>query len=171
MDKELFHNEYLAVIDRDGYVFSREVRCNGVIVALLPFRASNDHFEFLARLEICPAHGPEPKLCSITGGVEPGVSVEETVQHELWEEAGYHVNIDELIGLGVAWPSKSADTIAHLFAIDVTSKSPSTPPGDGTQFEVNSSVKWVDYEQGVQTTDPLFVIAIARLEKLYLPKK
>ena len=164
MDKVLFRNQYLAVIERDGYTFSREIRCDGVIVSLLPFRTSGDDVEFLARLEICPAHGPELEQCSITGGLGQGESVKETARQELWEEAGYRVGVDDLISLGQVRPSKSADTIAHLFAADVTDKSQSTPPGDGTCFEVNASVVWVDHDQGIQVTDPLFVTAITRLQ-------
>lgn len=59
LDKVLFRSQYLAVIEREGYTFSREIRCNGVIVSLLPFRFSGDELEFPACLEVCPAHGPE----------------------------------------------------------------------------------------------------------------
>jgi len=164
LDKVLFHNQYLAVIERDSYTFCREIRCDGTIVSLLPFRTSDDEWEFLARLEVCPAHGPELERCSITGGVEPGESVEEAARQELWEEAGYRVGVDDLISLGQVRPSKSADTIVHLFAVDVTEKSRSTPPGDGTCFEASASVEWVDYDQGIQIVDPLFVTAITRLQ-------
>lgn len=164
MDKELFRNQYLAVIERDGYTFSREIRCDGVIVSLLPFRTRDDRMEFLARLEVCPAHGPELELCSITGSVGPGVLIEEAARQELWEEAGYRVGVNDLISLGQVRPSKSADTIVHLFAVDVTDKSQSAPPGDGSYFEANASVVWVDYDQGVQIADPLFVTAITRLQ-------
>jgi hypothetical protein len=36
--------------------------------------------------------------------------------------------------------------------------------GDGSSFERNASVQWVNYEQGVHITDPLFVTALARLQ-------
>jgi 8-oxo-dGTP pyrophosphatase MutT (NUDIX family) len=162
-DKILFQNRFLALIERDGYAFSREVRCDGAIISILPFRVKNNGLEFLARLEVCPAHGPYRDHYSITGGLEPNETVQEAAQKELWEEAGYQVGTDELISLGQVRPSKSADTIANLFAVDVTGKPQSTPSGDGTRFEANASVEWVDYEQGVQIKDPLFVTALARL--------
>jgi 8-oxo-dGTP pyrophosphatase MutT (NUDIX family) len=167
LDKVLFHNPYLAVIERDGYIFAREVRCNGVIVCLLPFRITPDYPEFLARLEICPAHGPELERCSITGGVESGESIQEAAFQELWEEAGYRVKVDDLISLGLMRPSKSADTVVHLFAVDVTGQSQSPPPGDGTRFEATASVEWVNEEQGLEIADPLFVAAMARLKSYY----
>jgi 8-oxo-dGTP pyrophosphatase MutT (NUDIX family) len=166
-DKTLFRNQHLAVIDRDDYTFVHEVRAYGVIVSLLPFRRkTNGSLEYLARLEICPAHGPDPELCSITGGLEPNKSVEETACLELFEEAGYHTTVNELINLGQVRPSKSADTVVHLFAVDVTGKTPAPPPGDGSRFEANASVEWVDFQQGLEIADPLFVTAIARLRAL-----
>ncbi len=162
----LFQNQFLAIIERDGYTFSREVRCNGEIVSLLPFRIDENKMMFLARLEICPAHSLQLERCSITGGIESGMSAEAAAQQELWEEAGFQADTSELISLGQVRPSKSADTIAHLFAIDVTQKSQSIPPGDGTHFEADASVMWVDYIQGIQIADPLFVTAITRLQSL-----
>lgn len=163
LDKVLFRHPYLAVIERDGYFFVREVRCNGVIVCLLPFRVTPDQLEFLARVELCPAHGPELERCSITGGVAPGQSIKETALQELWEEAGYRVEADALMSLGSLRPSKSADTIVHLFAVEVSGQAQSPPPGDGTRFEATASVEWVNEEQGLAIADPLFVAAMARL--------
>jgi 8-oxo-dGTP pyrophosphatase MutT (NUDIX family) len=166
LDKVLFRNQYLAVINRDGYIFSREVRCDGFIVSLLPFRTDRGDMEYLARVEVCPAHGPDLSLYSITGGVEQHGSIEEAAQQELWEEAGFRVDEDDLISLGQVWPSKSADTIAHLFAVDVTGKLQSAPSGDGSRLEANASVEWVDYDQGIEIADPLFVTAISRLQSV-----
>ena len=163
MDKTLFQNQFLAVIERDGYFFSREIRCDGVIVAILPYRMNDNKLSFLARFEVCPAHGQEPELCSITGGLSRNSSVEETAQKELWEEAGYRVEVGEFIRLGQVKPSKSADTIAHLFAVDVSAKAQSTPAGYSSRFEADASVRWVDYDQGIGIEDPLFVTSLARL--------
>jgi 8-oxo-dGTP pyrophosphatase MutT (NUDIX family) len=165
LDKVLFRNQYLAVIDRDGYIFSREVRCDGIIVCLLPFRACNSEFEFLARLEVCPAHRPDLDRYSITGGIEPGESIQEAARQELWEEAGYRIDEEDLINLGQVRPSKSADTVVHLFAVDVTEKPQAIAPGDGTRLEANASVEWVDFEHGIEIADPLFVTAITRLQR------
>jgi 8-oxo-dGTP pyrophosphatase MutT (NUDIX family) len=166
MDRVLFRNQYLAVIDRDGYTFTREVRCDGVVVAILPFRRSGEELEFLARVEVCPAHGPAPERCSITGGLEPGQSVVEAAQQEVWEEAGYVVDTYELLSLGQVRPSKSADTCVHLFAVDVTAKPQHAPPGDGSSLEKHASVEWVTYKQGIHIADPLFVTALTRLHWL-----
>ena len=164
-EKELFRNQFLAIINREGYTFGREVRCDGKIVSLLPFRINTggQPTEFLSRLEVCPAHGPAPEQCSITGGVEPGQRVEEAAVQELWEEAGYCATENELICLGKVRPSKALDTTVHLFAVDVTAKKQLPPPGDGSRFEANALVEWVTYGQGINIADPLFVTALTRL--------
>ncbi len=165
-DKILFQNKFLALIDREGYTFSREVRCAGVIVSMLPFRQQSNSLEFLARLEICPAHSPQLERCSITGGWQAGQTIEETVLQELWEEAGYRATVDELASLGQARPSKSTDTRVYLFAIDVSQKQPTPPQGDGSALEATASVEWVDFKQGLQIEDPLFITMMARLLNL-----
>jgi 8-oxo-dGTP pyrophosphatase MutT (NUDIX family) len=93
------------------------VRCDGMIVSILPFRIKGNRYEFLARLEVCPAHGPNLEWCSITGGVESDKSLAANVQKELWEESGYQIELDDLISLGQVRPSKSADTTAYLFGV------------------------------------------------------
>ena len=163
MDRTLFCNQYLAVIDREGYTFTREVRCGGVIVAVVPFRTTDTSMEFLARLEVCPAHGPEQERCSITGGLEPRQTVTACARQELYEEAGYLVEEHELIHLGQVRPSKSADTLVHLFAVDVTTKSQHIAPGDGSRLEANAAVEWINYDHSLHLGDPLFITAVARL--------
>jgi 8-oxo-dGTP pyrophosphatase MutT (NUDIX family) len=164
-DKVLFENQFLSVIERKGYFFVRSTRSQGIKVSLLPFHkeSKTSALKFLARLELCPAHGPQLEYCSITGGLVPGKTVEETACQETWEEAGYFVKESELISLGTVRPSKEMDTLVHLFAIDVTGKEQSTPPGDGSTLEAIASIEWVNYEKGIQINDPLFVTAITRL--------
>ena len=166
LDKLLFRNQYLAVIEREGYTFATDIRCNGEIISIVPFRVIENNLEYLARLEICPAHGLDFERCSITGGVDPGTFVEEAALQELWEEAGYKANVEELISLGSTRPSKSMDTVAYLFGVDVTSKLQVAPLSDGSVFEANSTVNWVNHAQGVQLSDPLFVTAITRLKTI-----
>ncbi len=185
----LFDNTFLQIRKTaDGYTFMHESRCEGQIVAVLPYRkkeaplrpfdpsTSSGHdklrtpqaqvtaseLEYLARLEVCPAHGREFELCSITGGKEADKSVEESAQLEISEEAGYAVSLEELISLGLVKPTKAADTRVFLFAVDVTGKEQQEAASDGTYFEQGSSVKWVDYDQAVKIEDPLIVTALVR---------
>jgi hypothetical protein len=162
----LFQNQFLAVVERDGYTFSREVRFHGTIMVILPFRTIPDasRVEFLARRESCPAHGPDLEYCSLIVGLEPGQPLAETACLQLLTEAGYRTQASELIDLGVARPSKSTDTVAHLFAVEVTGKTPTPPTGEDSKMATGTPVEWVNAARGLQITDPLFVTALARLQ-------
>lgn len=168
MDRVLFANQFLAVIDRDGYTFAREVRCDGHIVSLLPYRETESGRQFLARREACPAHAAldqQPELCSITGGVDSGDTPVDTARRELLEEAGYSLDASEFVALGTVKPSKAMDTVAHLFAVDVSGRLAAAAAGDGSKWEVGASVEWVSEEQGLEIGDPLFVTTLARLKR------
>ena len=73
----------------DGYVFSHEERCNGQIVAILPFRrVGKDAWEALLRDEIVPPWGLSSSLCAITGGCDhEGEEPFNVALRELEEEA------------------------------------------------------------------------------------
>lgn len=110
--KILYNNKWLSLIElKDinkgikGYICSHETRCNGKIVAILPYRSNNEVFEYLLRNEITPCWGIQSELSSITGGWEGGDIKDDTVK-ELKEEGGYKINKSELIDLGESYASK-----------------------------------------------------------------
>jgi len=162
-DIVVFETPFISLIDRDGYIFLHESRAAGQIVALLPYRDSGSEREYLARLEVCPAHSPQLERCCITGGVNPNSTPPAAAVQEMYEEAGYRITQDALIPLGTVRPIKSADTTVHLYAIDVTGMIAVTAPGDGSKFEVGSSTEWVEYAAAVEQKDPLLIAALARL--------
>ncbi len=162
-DTVLFENPFLSVIDRGGYFFSHEKRANGQLVALLPYRDGEKEREYLARIEVCPAHSPDPERCSITGGVDPKSTPNAAALKELFEEAGYRVTQKALIPLGTVRPSKSADTTVHLYAVDVTGITPDEAPGDNTAFEQGASTEWLSASLVIEQKDPLLIAAMARI--------
>jgi len=55
MLKTLCENDWVSLLDLNGYVYSHETRCNGVIVAILPYRRTEKgRLQFLLRREITP---------------------------------------------------------------------------------------------------------------------
>lgn len=162
-DNILWENRFLAVIDRGGYTFMREVRAEGIIVSVLPFRANNGTREYLARLEVCPAHSPYLERCSITGGKEKDKSPAESAVIEVKEEAGYSIEEAQLIALGTVRPSKASDTTVYLYAVDVTALTLGEATTDGSIFEQGSGVEWVSLSEALEVKDSLFITAIARL--------
>lgn len=145
-----------------GYVFSHESSCGGRKVALLPFRNIGTSREYLVRREITPCWSRDPQLSAITGGWEGG-GINDDAVRELAEEAGYEVTHADLILLGVSRASKSADTIYHLFAVDVTGLSQGAAAGDGSALETSASVEWLYGDQLADVGDPQVALMYLRL--------
>src|SRR5947209_16754655 len=96
----------------NGYVYSHETRCQGRIMAILPFRkvlGTRKPF-FLVKLEMTPCWSFDRERSAITGGYEGG-DIKRDAIRELYEEAGYTAVPDDLIPLGESYASKSSDTI------------------------------------------------------------
>lgn len=159
----LYENNFLAIREESGYYYYHMTRTDGRLVAILPHRLRAGERQYLARVEICPAHSLEPDLYAITGGVTPGEAPLEAAVRELGEEAGYHMSAADFRHLGSVRPSKQADTIADLFAVDVTGRRQRAITGDGTRWEQGASVQWVSFEQGLAIADPLFIAAMVRV--------
>jgi len=163
----LFDNPWLTlnkVVDPEngvnGYVYSHEKRCNGKIVSILPYRKKDGKYEYLLRKEITPCWSMDYRISSITGGVEKDDPIE-TAIHEIKEEAGYSVEIKELISLGICRGTKSSDTEYHLFGVDLTDKIKGEATGDGSELEKNASCFWSD--SFVDVEDPLVFTAWYKL--------
>lgn len=168
--KTLYHNRWLSLKEIDGYVFSHEERCEGHIVAVLPFRYNDGHDarEFLIRDEWNIAWGGI-NVASITGGMDHGDETPETCAvRETEEEAGYIVPDHEyqkrVIDLGMMRGAKSSDTVYHLFAIDVTGLDRGEAKGDGSADELKSSCRW---SPGIpnETQDPFLYALFQRLQE------
>lgn len=165
MDKILFENPFIAVIDRGGYSFLHLTRSNGQLVAVLPYQETAMGRRYLARVEICPAHSPNMEPCSVTGGVDPdGSTPADIASRELLEETGYTLAPEKLQVLGTVRPTKQSDTTVHLFAADVSGLTAGDITGDGSKFEEGAGTQWVTYAEGLQNKDPLFITMMARLE-------
>lgn len=159
-DKVLYENKWVSLMETpDGYVYSHETRCKGHTVSVMVVNSKAE--KILGRFEMTPAHGPQTKLCSITGGVEHDDPVS-TALHELEEEAGIVVTADKLISLGTVWQSKSADTVVHLFCIEYDGPINRNPAGDGSAGEVGSTVEWVSVDDAIACGDPLMAAAWGR---------
>lgn len=162
--KELFHNKWLSLWDVDGYTFSHETRSNGNLVAILIFDSTKPD-TYYGRYEICPAHDDGMELCSITGGVDGG-DVVGTALHEIKEEAGFDAKKEELYVLGTVRPSKSADTVASLYAWDCKGQEQGEAVGDGSEGEKGAYCKPVTKNEAIMCKDPLMATMIARFESL-----
>lgn len=129
-----------------GYVFSHEIRCNGKIVAFLPFRRAGLTKEWLFRVEATPCwEWTKPVRSSFTGGIDPkdaNLGAAYTVVKELKEESGYVVEEKDLIYLGTSYGTKSSDSIYSLYTVDLTDKEPETSLHVESELEKTSGIEW-----------------------------
>lgn len=146
----------------DGYVFSHESRCQGRIVAVLPYRDTPDGRLYLLKSEMTPCWGFHQVLSSITGGYEGG-DIEDDAVHEMMEETGYAITRDELIPLGESFASKSSDTVYSLFTVDLTGRTPGEAIGDGSRMESESAAIWVRPAALADIRDPQVAVMYLRM--------
>ena len=172
----LHHNEWLALkVMRapaqgvNGYVYSHESRCQGRIIAILPYRDTPTGRQYLLRSEVTPCWSMHPTLSALTGGYEGGAIADDAVR-ELWEESGYRIAKTELIWLGQSFASKSADTVYELYTVDLTGRTAETAPGDGSILEDEASCLWLDDGLALaDVLDPQVAVMHLRLQHRIAP--
>lgn len=155
----------------NGYTYSHETRCQGEIVAILPYRnPSNGIYEYLLKNEMTPCWGLDKKLSAITGGWEGGDIMADALR-ELKEEAGYDIwDKNELISLGASYASKSSDTVYSLFSVNLTGKERGEALGDGSRVESESEAVWVKPNKLYEILDPQVSVMYFRLKKYLVSK-
>lgn len=161
--------------DGAKYTFSHELRCDGQIVAVLPYRfTDNGKLEYLFRHESTAIWSPnELILSTITGGVDPGMSVEATAIKELKEEAGYLVVETMLEPLGTCFGTKSTDTVYSLFAVNV-GNAVKVPAKGQDAMEVESENCWYDAANLLAldiAKDPFVFVLFAKAAMLQMKKE
>ena len=149
---ELLHNNWVSLFQMscpndkiNCYVYSHETRCDGKIVAFVPYRYINNNqdLQVLLRNEATPCWNYiEQVPSSFTGGVEEGETPLQTVLHELREEAGYIVDKDKIINLGQVFGTKSSDTIYFLFGVNLTDVEQEKELISESELEKTSFNRW-----------------------------
>lgn len=164
--KVLYKNEWVSLMmvnrGKEDYVYSHETRCNGNIIAVIPYRrVGKDGWEYAIRQENVPAWGTTKHMTALTGGVDKGDTPKSTAIKELMEEAGIGCKESDLESLGTCNGTKSTDTTYHLFAIDVSKAGVTTkePTEKGT-----GEMVWM-YPDKIkkEVTDPIFYVMFCRL--------
>jgi len=170
MIETLFENPFISlkkVVEPEqginGYIYSHESRCEGRIIAMLPYRLIQNKIQFLIRREITPCWGLDYELSSLTGGFEGG-DPRDTAILELKEEAGYTADKGQLISLGTSFASKSSDSIYYLYSIDLTNLEQGEATTDGSSLEKNASVLWMDKKDLFEIKDPQISVMFLRLQ-------
>ena len=144
-DKTLFKNDWINVVERDGWYTMYEAGTNeGVTILILD---SNNNV--LVRYENCPPHGGMGPT-SFTGMVEKGETPLQTAIKELREESGYIAKPEDLLPLGYYYPSKMSALKMHCFSFNASGQIPQPLQGDGTKGEEGSFTKWWPLDKALQ---------------------
>ena len=160
--------QLLRVIDKknniNGYTYLHEIRCDGQIISILPYRVNKENLEFLLRKEATPCWElNNPVLSSITGGVDKNNTIIKTALKELEEESGYKVYSSDMIPLGVCYGTKSTSTSYHLFSVNLTDYFPIQDLYIETEFERNATIEWHSYDSLLSAKDPFVFVSYVRL--------
>lgn len=149
----------------DGvYVYAHESRCDGRIMAILPYQdTGRSGRRYLLKSEVTPCWGPQQTISALTGAWEGG-DIEDDAVRELYEEAGYQIGRGELIPLGESYATKSADTVYTLFSCDLTGCQQGPVLGDGTRVEADSPPVWLTAAELINVKDPQAALMYLRLE-------
>lgn len=145
----------------DSYVFAHESRCNGKMVAVLPFRYVDGELQFMLKQDItAPWHLTKAFRCSMTGGVEDN-NPDKTAVMEIWEESGYKVSESDLIKLGTCFQSKGSDGVYHLYSVELTGQEKHEAVGDehGDEVKLDQKVIWT---RNIYSEDPLVATMFLR---------
>lgn len=143
------------------YTYMHHNVANGKTVAVLPFRETDEGYEFLLMREIRPMFSSAHMKCSLTG-IDDEATPEDTAVKEIREEAGFEVTKDDLISLGTSLESKASDTIYHIYAVDVTGLEQLEATKDGGALEKHASYIWTS-NPVEESDDPLIGMMFARV--------
>lgn len=163
MIKKLFTTDWFTVKDKDGYVYIDNPYGAVLVLAFKASEDSNNPFLFLARKEPIPPHTPMKHLTALTGTVEKGEEYLETAIRELEEEAGIIAPSKSFIDLSYVYPSKASTTKVHMYAVDVTGLRQGVAKGDGSKWEQDSEVVWLNAKQAAMVPSAAYGAAMNRL--------
>ena len=150
-EKTIFSTPWISVKETaKGYHYLERKGRNSVAIFLVrKSSVSGGEYEVLIRQQpLCidiPDINEEHQLypCPITGGIEEGELPEEAAVREVYEEAGFSV---EVLPLGKYIVGTQTNEICYLYYADVTDMDPEVAQQDGSYFESISKNEWYPLE-------------------------
>lgn len=167
--------------DNIEYFYSHDRKSRGEIVAVLPYMRTEDKENddittrwFLARQEFVPCWSIyDYYITSITGGIENSHRIKYDKIYprycavdELQEETGYIKDFTAFQYLGQFRLTKSTDTIAYLYSVEIKNNNEydSNINGDGSIIESMGSSVWLNYTDIISSSpDPLLFTCLFKM--------
>jgi len=150
-EKVIFRTNWIAVKETaSGFHYLERKGRDSVAIFLLRRTKSPGKYEVLIRQQpLCidvPEFNEEHRLyaCPITGGIDQGELPEEAAIREVYEEAGFSVQV---LPLGKYIVGTQTNEICYMYYADVTGIEPEVAQQDGSYFEAISRNEWfpLDY--------------------------
>lgn len=161
MKKTLYKGKYLTLNLDDDYETISE---NFERIAILPYNSETG--KYLIRKELCPPWSKEKLIYTCITGLrdKENEPIQETASRELFEEAGYSINSNNIRFLGKCYISKASDSMIYLFTCDLSQIKKQKNPTDGTYSETVSKNAWASKAFIIQyINDPLVHIMLNRV--------
>ena len=150
-EKIIFSTLWISVKETaKGYHYLERKGRNSVAIFLVRTSSvQRGEYEVLIRQQpLCieiPDINEEHQLypCPITGGIDEGELPEEAAVREVYEEAGFSV---EVLPLGKYIVGTQTNEVCYLYYADVTDMEPEVALQDGSYFESISKNEWYPLE-------------------------
>lgn len=150
-DRIIFQTRWITVKESPrGFQFLERKGKDSVAIFLLRKNGNNSgRYEVLVRQQPLCINNIEAngmlKLfpCPITGAIDEGELPEEAAIREVYEEAGYKVQV---LSLGKYIVGTQTNEVCHLFYANVTEMEPDEAPQDGSYHESISKNEWYSFE-------------------------
>jgi len=151
-EKTIFSTDWIAIKEtaRGYHYLERKGRDSVAIFLVRRSNLNTEEYEVLIRQQpLCidiPDINEEHRLypCPITGGIDEGELPEEAAVREVYEEAGFSVQV---LPLGKYIVGTQTNEICYMYYADVTGIEPEVARQDGSYFESISKNEWypLDY--------------------------
>lgn len=157
----------------DGGWFSHHISDSGIEyiaenhdgITCLCYDSSRQERPFLLLHEQMSATvSDKPRLCSLTGSMDPGETPMQTCLRELREEAGAVVLESSVTYHGPVYTYKGCTKVTHAFSADLAGCGFTQAVGDGSEVEENAYVRWHHLEDLLKTEDALLLATLAMVK-------
>ncbi|HBE18039.1 MAG TPA: NUDIX hydrolase [Cyanobacteria bacterium UBA11149] len=150
-EKIIFSTKWISVkeTDKGFYYLERKGRDSVAIFLLRKSQVSPKEYDILIRQQpLCIDNteiNEQLRLypCPITGGIDTGESPESAAIREVYEEAGYSVQV---LPLGKYIIGTQTNEICYMYYADVTDIKPEVAQQDGSYFESISKNEWHPFD-------------------------
>ncbi|MBU4689475.1 NUDIX domain-containing protein [Mycoplasma zalophidermidis] len=148
---KLFQNDWISVFKSDkGFTYCQRRSINSI--AALLFKKTDTGYEFMIHYQPLPEvkekkRWDQPYPSAITGSIEDNQTPSECCINEVLEEAGYKIELSNIIAHNVCVATTQMNEKVYNFVVDVTNLTAHDILTDGSIFESVAYNEWFTQEE------------------------